>query len=332
VLRHDSAVPFTVADDLLSDFVLDYMALTSTTRESASKSAPFLRFSVLAAISLLFSWKPLVSTLALAVRDDRYTHLLLILPVTMSLIYLEWKSSELHAESVPSLALLVAALLLMIATRLPGFAFHSDEQLAVNMLGLVVWWVGAFIVSFGTRAFWRALFPLCFLLWLVPIPEFVLNPVVKLLQQGSVASARALFAAVGTPVAQDGTRITIPGLTVEVAPECSSIRSSLMLVVTTMVLAQVSLRSAWRKTLAAAVAIPLSVAKNGLRIFVLAMLTTRVDRSFITGKLHHQGGIIYFLIALGVIISLIWITRRSEKRSSGSLASRPELVETRMLR
>jgi exosortase/archaeosortase family protein len=86
----------------------------------------------------------------------------------------------------------------------------------------------------------------------------------------------------------------------------------LMLVVTTMVLAQMSLRSAWRKALVIAVAIPLSVAKNGLRIFVLAMLTTRVDRSFITGRLHHQGGIIYFLIALAAIILLIWIARRGD--------------------
>ena len=61
-----------------------------------------------------------------------------------------------------------------------------------------------------------------------------------------------------------------------------------------------------------AVAIPLSVAKNGLRIFVLAILTTRVDRSFITGRLHHQGGIIYFLIALATVILLIWIARRGD--------------------
>jgi exosortase/archaeosortase family protein len=63
-----------------------------------------------------------------------------------------------------------------------------------------------------------------------------------------------------------------------------------------------------------AVAIPLSVAKNGLRIFVLAMLTTRVDRSFITGRLHHQGGFIYFLIALAVVLGLIWILRRGDEK------------------
>ncbi len=182
----------------------------------------------------------------------------------------------------------------------------------MNMLALVVWWIGAFIVAFGTHAFRQALFPLCFLLWIVPIPQVVLNAIVRLLQEGSVVSARLFFALAGVPSAQDGTQITIPGLTVEVAAECSSIRSSLMLVVTTMVLAQLLLRSAWRKALVIAVAIPLSVAKNGLRILILAMLTTRVDRSFITGKLHHQGGIIYFLIALACVGMLIWIARRGD--------------------
>jgi len=88
-----------------------------------------------------------------------------------------------------------------------------------------------------------------------------------------------------------------------------------MLVVTTMVLAQMLLRAVWRKAFVIAVAIPMSVAKNGLRIFVLAMLTTRVDRSFIDGRLHHQGGIIYFLIALAAIILLIWAFRRGEQKT-----------------
>ena len=67
-----------------------------------------------------------------------------------------------------------------------------------------------------------------------------------------------------------------------------------------------------------ALAIPLSVAKNGLRIFVLGMLAMHVDQSFMTGRLHYQGGIIYFLIALAVICLLIWVARRGEERRSVS--------------
>ena len=305
------------------------MVLTSSSRKSSSKVSPILRFSVLAAISLLIWWSPLISSFALALRDERYTHILLIVPVSVTLMYLEWKSSETLAESPSSLGLilLVGAIAATVVARLQILPLHGDEQLSLNMLALVVWWIGAFIVSFGTRAFRRALFPLCFLFWMVPFPEFVLGPIVRLLQQGSVASARVLFAVSGVPVAQDGVQLAIPGLTLEVARECSSIRSSLMLVVTTMVLAQVSLRSPWRRALVIAVAIPLSVAKNGLRVFVLAMLTTRVDRSFITGRLHHQGGIIYFLIALAAIILLIGAGHHSEKKSRASVTRSPELAE-----
>jgi exosortase len=297
--------------------------LSTSGRKSSFRLSPNLIFSILAAISLTIWWKALISTFALALRDDQYTHILLILPVSMALVFVDWKSSEPLTGMSRSIGsgLLVAAALVIVLTRFGAVPLQTDEQLSLNILALVVWWMGAFIFSFGTHAFRRAVFPLCFLLWIVPIPQVLLDPLVRLLQEGSVVSARLLFAAVGIPVAQDGTQLTIPGLTIEVARECSSIRSSLMLVVTTMVLAQMLLRSAWRKAVVIAVAIPLSVAKNGLRIFVLAMLATRVDRTFLTGRLHHQGGIIYFLIALAVIFLLIWVARSSEERRSSSAST-----------
>ena len=121
-------------------------------------------------------------------------------------------------------------------------------------------------------------------------------------------------------VAQDALILSIPGVTIEVARECSSIRSSLMLVVATMVIAQLLLRSPWRKALLVALAVPLSVAKNGLRIFTIAMLGTRVDRGFLNGRLHHQGGIVFFAIALVLVFLLLWLLRRTEDHSAFPLA------------
>jgi exosortase len=182
-------------------------------------------------------------------------------------------------------------------------------------LALVVWCAGAFVLCFGTRLTRKFLFPLGFLLWMVPIPELLLASIITFLQQWSAFAAQLLFTAVGVPVSQDGFFLTIPGLTVEVAKECSSIRSSLMLVVTTMVLAQLLLRSFWRKLLVVAVAVPLSVAKNGLRIFVIAMLGTKVDPAYLNGRLHHQGGVVFLAIALLVIFLLLWILRKCEQRT-----------------
>ena len=113
--------------------------------------------------------------------------------------------------------------------------------------------------------------------------------------------------------------LSIPGLDIEVARECSSIRSSLMLVITTMVLAHVLLRSWWRKSLLIAVAIPLSCAKNGLRIFVIAELGTQVDPGFLDGRLHHHGGIVFLSIALGAVAVLLCALRRTEALGPQSL-------------
>jgi exosortase len=288
-------------------------------RESNARLSPLLVFCILTALALAIWWGPLRASFALALRDDQYTHILLILPVSAALIFLDWKSPEPLTGSTVKLGsvLLVIAALVTFFVRSRLVALPSDVQLSANMLALLLWWIATFTLCFGSGGTRRALFPLCFLFWMVPFPYFILNPIVSLLQQGSAAAARLLFMAAGVPVEQRGMLLHISGLTVEVARECSSIRSSLMLLVTTTVLAQLLLRSPRRKALVIAVAIPLSVAKNGLRIFAIAMLATRVDPGFLTGRFHRQGGIIFFLIALAAIFLLLWIMRRGEAKKPG---------------
>ncbi|MGB6742414.1 MAG: exosortase/archaeosortase family protein, partial [Terracidiphilus sp.] len=164
---------------------------------------------------------------------------------------------------------------------------------------------------------------------LVPFPKNVLNFIIALLQGGSAWSAHGLFAVFGVPVVQQGNLLTIPGLTVRVAQECSSIRSSSMLLVTTIVLVQVLLRSPWRKALVIGFAIPLSVAKNGLRIFAIAMLGTRVDPGYLTGRFHHQGGILFFIVALIGVLALLVICHRGEDVSPRAGLEPPKAKSTR---
>jgi len=278
------------------------------------KFPPHLKFAILVGVSLLVGWPFLLDTFALALRDDAYTHILLILPISASLLFLEWRS--LQPMITPSVrtgsAFLAIAVLLAVLVRGWSGFLSSDVRLSLGMLALVIWWVGSFVLCFGSRASRSILFPLCFLFGLVPFPRFVLNEIVHLLQHGSALAAYMLFTAVGVPVAQDGILLTIPGLTVEVAQECSSIRSSSMLLVTAMVLAHLLLRTPWRKGLLIGIAIVLSIAKNGLRIFTIALLGTRVDPGYLTGRLHHQGGIVFFTIALLGLFLFLWMLRRGD--------------------
>jgi exosortase len=275
----------------------------------------YLSYAFFVAISCGVWWQPLARTFSLALHNDEYTHLLLILPVSAALIWLEWRSQK----SAVQANLRLGAVLLATLVWLTGFAnwrsagLADDVLLSLNMLALVLCWIVSFVICFGSRFSQQCLFPLVFLFWMVPIPSFALNAVVGFLQAQSTIASRLLFSLMSIPVSQQGFVLSIPGLNIEVARECSSIRSSVMLTIASLVLAQLNLRSAWGKALVIVAAIPLSIAKNALRIVTLSLLGTRVDPGFLTGKLHHQGGIVFFMVSLAILVAFIWMLRRVER-------------------
>ena len=272
-------------------------------------------FLLLFVVSLALWWRPLVGTLRLALANEGCTHILLILPLSGTLIYTERKSIRApFSRSVGAgISLLIVALLMAAGSSCGAGGLPEDVRLSLSIFALVTWWIGSVLVCFGARTFQSLLFPLCFLFWIIPPPEFVLSGIIQFLQHQSAFAARVLFRAVGTPVTQDGILLSIPGLDIEVARDCSSIRSSLMLVITTMFMAQLFLRSWWRKALLIGAAVPLSVAKNGLRILVISELGTRVDPGFLNGRLHHQGGIIFLTGSFAVVAVMLWVLQRTEK-------------------
>ncbi|HXM12202.1 MAG TPA: exosortase/archaeosortase family protein [Terriglobales bacterium] len=287
-------------------------------------------FALLCIVSVGFWWQPLATTAKLALSNDAYTHILLILPLSAALIYLDLKQqdvksissnkSPVNAQPSP----LTGAVLLSLALAMNFYgrwamrATPDDVRLSLGMFSLVTWWIASVVLCFGARTVRSFLFPLCFLFLIIPIPSLALNWIVEFLQQQSASAARILFHAIGVPVTQDGIMLSIPNLDIEVARECSSIRSSLMLVVTTMFLAHLFLSSWWRQALLVVAAIPLSVAKNGLRIVTIGALGTRVDPGFLTGKLHHNGGILFFGVAVAAVATLLWMLWRTEHPIAGT--------------
>jgi len=289
------------------------MSVSRGVRDMTTPLRALLLASMLAG-SIAPGWHALGSTLALALSSEAYTHILLILPLTCALIYMARAAlPQVFRSNVrEGPALLAAALLLAGLVKLTAGETTTDVRLSLNMIALVMGWIGSVVICFGIQALRAFLFPLFFLFWLVPIPEFALNEIVQFLQHQSALAARILFVLAGVPVTQEGIVLSVPGWDVEVARECSSIRSSVMLVVTTMVLAHLFLRSRWRKALLIVVAVPLAAIKNGLRIFTLVQIGTRWDASIFDSDLHHRGGILFFAVSVGLTLGVLWILRRSE--------------------
>jgi exosortase len=282
-------------------------------------------FFILLIVSVVLWWAPLTANLRLALSSDAHNYILLILPITITLIYLE--KGELPSGTGTGrtwgAALLAVALSLRVLTGLNVWHLSFSDNLSLSIGSLVLFWIGSGIAFFGLHALKTNLFPICFLFLLIPLPDHAVTSLTSLLQRQSAWASTVLFSAARVPVARDGVMLFIPGLNIEVAKECSSIRSSTMVVVSTLLLAHLFLKSRWRKFLLVLTSLPLSVAKNALRIFVIAELGTRVDRGYLNGWLHHQGGFIYLGVALLIEILLLWILRRSEAEAPG-LSSRRE--------
>jgi exosortase len=260
-----------------------------------------------------------LGTRRLALSSEAHTYILLIVPLSILLIYLR------HAELPNSLSrkwigwtFIAVAIAVRAILVLSPFFLSPDQILWSNMCCLVVWWIGTAIACFGIELFRCLPFELCFLFLTAPFPNFVVNWATERLQVQSAVATSLLFRLIHVPVVRDDVLLSIPGLDIEVARECSSIRSSSMFILVTLVLAHLFLRSKWRKLLLIAIAFPLSIAKNAVRIVTIAELGTRLDPSYLHGRLHHDGGIIFLGLAMLVELSILWILSKCELKANDS--------------
>jgi exosortase len=188
----------------------------------------------------------------------------------------------------------------------------QNDLLALATLGTVTIWIGGFVTCFGLPGMRVALFPLGFLMFAIPLPDALLSYVITALQTSSADVTEVLFKLLPLSVVREGFTFALPGLQIEVARECSGIRSSIALLITGLLASHLWLRCWWSKAVVWLLIYPLAVFKNGLRIVTLCLLTLDVDEEFITGDLHTRGGAIFFGIALAILLPALLALRKLE--------------------
>jgi exosortase len=266
--------------------------------------------------SLFVFWKPLGGLISFSLTHDYGSHIILVAPASAYIIYLKRQEVFSRPQSgflAGSMLFLAGAILYWFSHRRALTFLPSDDQ-SGEILAIVMLWMSGFILAYGTRAFARARFSLLFLLFLVPIPDFLLRKVVFLLLAGSAEVAYWLLRLLNVPVFRQGFMLQLPTLTIEVAEQCSGVRSSLALLITTLLVGEFVLCSVWRKSVLVASILPLLILKNGVRIVTVCLLAIYVDRRFLHGWLHTSGGIVFYVLGLLILIPILVALRNSEKR------------------
>jgi exosortase len=256
----------------------------------------------------------------LILEKETFSQIPLIPLVSAVLLYENRKAifSEVSFGRVWGIALITLGLIFLGVARLNLWRLSSANQGSVFVFGVVLVWMGAFAVFFGARAFRAACFPLLFLLFAVPIPEPILSKVIYFLQKESAEVAEIFFRLAGIPYFRQGFVFELPTVTIRVAEECSGIRSAIALLITTVLASHFFLRTTWRRLILCAFVVPLAIFKNGLRIMALTTLSVYVNPGFLSGNLHHHGGIVFFMFALvPAALLLVWL-QKGEKPNPGA--------------
>jgi exosortase len=275
-----------------------------------------LSFLLFVTGSLLVFWKPLSGLISFSLTHDYGSHIILVAPASAYIVYLKRREifSKLQSGLLAGSMLFLAGVIFYWFSHRRALTFLPSDYESAEILAIVILWISGFILAYGTRAFARARFPLLFLLFLVPIPDFWLRKAVFLLQAGSAEVAYWLLRLLNVPVFKQGFTLQLPTLTVEVAEQCSGIRSSLAMLITTLLVGEFVLRSAWRKSVLVASIVPILILKNGVRIVAVCLLTIYVDRGFFHGWLHTSGGIVFYVLGLVILIPILLALRNAEKR------------------
>ena len=274
-------------------------------------------FAAFSGVGAAVFWGPLQELAALSLDDELYSYIGLIPLFSLAIILLKRKDIFSQVKFAPALG--AAVVLTGLALLLIGTVFKPEiggnDFLSLSTSGFVLWAIGFFIGLYGKRAFKKAMFPLLFLFFSVPVPAVVLDRCVRFLQQMTADVVDGIFGLMGLTYLRTGMVFQLPNVAIEVAEQCSGIRSSLSLVVATTAAGYVFLETGWRRLILVLAIIPMTIFKNALRITTLTLLAAYVDPAWLTDSwLHRAGGKPFFFIALLLWSPILWLLWRSEKK------------------
>jgi exosortase/archaeosortase family protein len=113
----------------------------------------------------------------------------------------------------------------------------------------------------------------------------------------------------------------LPGIALEVGQECSGIRSSLVLFITSLLAGYMFLRTPSRRAILVLAVIPLAILRNGLRIGTIGWLCAHISPDFINSAIHERGGPIFFTLSLIPFGLLLLVLRKGERVRRASAPS-----------
>jgi exosortase len=234
-------------------------------------------------------------------------HGLLLGPIA---VYLAWKtgiSSESKPNHVAGIVILLLAVFVRCAAGMAAELFTMRASIVMGLAGITTYY-------FGVRQLLRWWLPFALICLSIPLPELVTQALALPLQFRASRMGAALLEMRQVPVLLSGNVIQLPGRQLFVTEACSGLRSLTALLSTGVLLGALMLRFPISRIIILALAIPVAIFINGIRVFLTGFLVYFVDPKLGEGFMHMTEGWLLFLVSLTILAAAAWVMGMIERR------------------
>lgn len=241
---------------------------------------------------------------------EEQAHGPIILGLSLWLIYRKWPD----VMAVPARRVLAGWPILAVGLVL--YVIGRSQGIVLFEIGSVVWiLVGLLLVLRGSRALLILWFPFFFMLFMIPLPGPVVSALTMPMKMAVSWATEHLLYAVGFPIARTGVILQIGQYQLLVADACAGLQTLLTLeALGLFYLNVVRHTSAFRNIALALLIVPISFSANVIRVIVLTLVTYYFGDAAGQGFLHGFAGMVLFLTALTLILSLDTLLQWGVKR------------------
>jgi len=252
--------------------------------------------------------------------ESAYYHCMAVPAIAGWFLWRRWErgAGERMEPWLPGFALFGFGLLMYLVYARTGVRMAAGVAFPVILAGIV----GA---VYGRHLLRVTAVPIGLLIFAVPFPEHVIGMVAMPMQKISAVITGKVAPVLGLQVVQQGINLDLHGFSFVVAQECSGMHSLIALLLTGVVLVELSQLHKYRKVLSVAIIPPIVLLANVVRLTVVLLLAEYFGPELALGAMVHGFSdiIVYLAAVLGFILFIGWLYEHQTKPQSGDMPSSP---------
>ncbi len=275
-----------------------------------------IRLGAASVALLLLFWRDAADMAAIWWTSSTFAHCLLIAPLAGWLV---WQRRHEVAKLVP-----VGWVWGLVPLALGATSWLLGEAGSIGLLrhaGLVLMLQSLVPTLLGPHVTRGLLFPLFYLVFLVPFGEEFVAP----LQTLTAKLSMAFLGLAGIPAHIEGVFIQTPFGLFEVAEACSGVKFLVAMVAYGALVANVCFRSIWRRAAFMAVSVIVPIIANGIRAYGIIHISYLTSTEFAVGVDHVIWGWMFFALVMALVMAIGWrfFDRGLDDRWLGSWVDAP---------